>query len=527
MRILLLLISLCFASPLYAAWHKAETKHFIFYANTSEKDVRADAERLERFDALMRKRSGIADDGGQTKLTVYVLSDIEAVKRAYGGGNSSNVAGFYRATWSGAIAVVPKGAGEKNFSDIVLFHEYAHHLMLQYFSTAYPAWYVEGFAEFLSTTEFEPDSARIGVPAQHRAYELLGQDIKVPIETLLSSTVGDLKARQVGNFYGRSWLLLHYLTFTKAREGQMRAYLQLINKGTPILDAAKQAFGDLDLLDRELNRYVKQPSMSVMKMPDMAPADFAIKITKMSDVEGEAALVGLALSSGTTKDTAPPLARRLRALDKKLPNNAAILTLLAEAEHDSQNYPAAIEAADAALKIDPNGSRAMLWRGMAIARPLIDSKDKDPTQWKLARSWIVKANRANTEDALPLYLYYTSFENEGRQPPAVALEGLGKAVALLPQAGQFRMSYAFALMRAGRYGEAAAVLQPLANSPHGGAGVSAVRAIVSKLNDAESSKAKLDVAALQALLDDQPATEEDGKKDGDEKDGGGKDKPAK
>ena len=41
----------------------------------------------------------------------------------------------------------------------VLFHEYAHHFMLHHFPAAYPAWYVEGFAEFFSVVAFPQDGS--------------------------------------------------------------------------------------------------------------------------------------------------------------------------------------------------------------------------------------------------------------------------------------------------------------------------------------------------------------------------------
>ena len=42
-------------------------------------------------------------------------------------------------------------------ADVILFHEYVHHFMLQHFSVAYPAWFVEGYAELFSNTRFERD----------------------------------------------------------------------------------------------------------------------------------------------------------------------------------------------------------------------------------------------------------------------------------------------------------------------------------------------------------------------------------
>ena len=75
---------------------------------------------------------------------------------------------------AGAIAVVPRNTGTDGVftGQLVLFHEYAHHFMLQYAPAAYPAWYVEGFAEVVSTASFERKGANacLGVTQRPRMH---------------------------------------------------------------------------------------------------------------------------------------------------------------------------------------------------------------------------------------------------------------------------------------------------------------------------------------------------------------------
>ena len=93
------------------------------------------------------------------------------------------VAGLYKPDAAGPFMIAPREDLAQTFtSDMILFHEYAHHFMLQNYSTVYPPWYVEGFAELLSTTRFERDgSIKVGAFAAHRAYELA----PMPVRTLL------------------------------------------------------------------------------------------------------------------------------------------------------------------------------------------------------------------------------------------------------------------------------------------------------------------------------------------------------
>jgi tetratricopeptide (TPR) repeat protein len=498
-------VMLVLPSAAAAAWHRAETDHFIFYG-TSAKDVREDAIRLERYDALLRDLTKIPKGSTTMKLTVYVLSDVEAVKRAYGD-RTSDVAGFYTTNPSGVIAVVPRGIGEKDYDDVILFHEYAHHLMLQYFPTAYPAWYSEGFAEYLSTAQFTDIAAKIGLPANHRAYQLLIEE-PVPIETLLSAGVGDLKRDQVGNFYGRAWLLTHFLSFEKTRRGQQSECLTLINNGMAPLEAARKAFGDLAVLNKDLNRYMKAPRIAYLNVANTPPAATSITVTELDRASGEALMDRLLLTRGTAVAERQPIANRLRKLSGKYPGNASVLTLLAEAEHDLGNYDAAVVAADAAIAIEPANVRASLWKGMSLGRALSKANDKDAAKWKAARNWIVRANRANPEDPFPLYEYYQSFQAEGRDPTKSAVAGLGKAVSLIPQESAFRVPYAIELANAGDYSGAAMILQPIANSPHDGFAKSA-RFLMTRLRIAAAKPGeKVDMKALMAELNkDDDSTE--------------------
>ncbi len=495
-------------SSVFAAWFRAETEHFIFYG-TSAKDVRDDAIRLERYDELLRKLTNIPKDSSAMKLTVYVLSGTDAVQRAYGSGGR-DIAGFYSTTPSGVIAVVPRGQGDKDYDDVVLFHEYAHHLMLHYFPTAYPAWYVEGFAEYLGTAQFTDKFAKIGLPANHRGYQLM-IDETIPIETLLSASVGDLKRDQVGNFYGRAWLLTHYLSFDKSRRGQQAECLRLINEGMAPLDAARKAFGDLAVLNKDLQRYLGASRISYLNISNTPPADTSITVTELDRASGESLIDSLLLTRGTGAAERAPIANRLRKLTVRYPGSATAHTLLAEAEVDLDNYPAAIAAADIAIASEPRNVRALLWKGVALARSLIKSGDQDGAKWKSARNWIVKANRANPEDPLPLFEYYQSFKGEGAQPTKAAVAGLGKAVSLIPQESAFRIPYAIELAREGDYAFAAAILQPIANSPHNGFAASA-RLLMTRLRAAAAKPGdKFDFPAFLADLNSKAEKEDEDK----------------
>jgi tetratricopeptide (TPR) repeat protein len=468
MRTVLALGMMLFAAEADAKWLRAESKHFVGYLDGRESTLREHIERLERFDHLLRKRLAVGDDEGQTKLTVFFVDGVTDVRSLYGG-NGRNVNGFYTSSLSGGIAIVPAevGGGRNSMnSDVILFHEYVHHFMLRYFRGAPPAWYAEGFAELLSTTRFDEEGRpQVGLPAQHRAWSLFsGRD--VPIRRLLTSTTNELKSGEGDVFYGRAWLLTHYLLFEIERAGQLSAYLTLISQGNPSLQSAESAFGNIDVLERDMDRYVAKNKFSYTTLSGLEDWKGSIMVTTLSQGEDAAMMLKIAMTRGTYPDDAADQAKRMRKIAAKFPTDAEVLTLLAEAESDARNWDAAIAAADQALTLDEQLSRAHLWKGFSMMEKLAATKDMDTQKWRQARASIVRANRINTEDAAPLFYYYMSFLREGVKPTQIAIDGLGKARSLVPQFPLLTLQYATALASGEKYAEARAILQPLANAPH-------------------------------------------------------------
>src|SRR3546814_10436206 len=92
------------------------------------------------------------DPGPANRITIYAVDDADAVRRL--GRMGGGLMGFYVPRAGGSVAFVPRSIGDsyQNMSaQSVLLHEYAHHFLYQNHPAAYPAWFVEGSAEFYST----------------------------------------------------------------------------------------------------------------------------------------------------------------------------------------------------------------------------------------------------------------------------------------------------------------------------------------------------------------------------------------
>jgi tetratricopeptide (TPR) repeat protein len=489
-------------TPAQAGWIKIESAHFIGFSDGDPADLKADIVRLEQYDALLRSRLSVVDNGNPVKLSIYFIRNVAVIDKMLGG---PGAAGFYTPSPEGPFAVVPRtddGRGKFAMkSDSILFHEYVHHVMRQYFNAAYPFWYSEGFAEFMGTTQFtETGKAQIGLGAMHRAYGLArGGDI--PIKILLGANLARLGNQSGDTVYALGWLLTHYLSFSKERKGQLQKYLSLIVEGKTSIEAAEAAFGDLFTLGKELERYRMRNSIPYTEVTLKPVGDIALTESRLSDGFGDTLIDRAILAGELQPKKAADRAEALRKHAAKYPNDGDVWALLAQAEAVAGNADKAIMAADSALKADPRSERAMLAKAEAMQKQLIAANDKDAAKWTQARSWIIKANRINTNSAAALSAYYRSFIREGRPANDIALKGLSQALAMIPQDSDIRLQYVFALARVQQYADARTVLQVLADAPHAGKRIEAIRKLETVLESATAGAPIDGLDAMEAAIE--------------------------
>ncbi|MDC0887084.1 hypothetical protein OAS19_04765 [Altererythrobacter sp.] len=503
------------SSPVRAeTWHRADSKHFTIYSSGGERQLEDFAHEAERFDALLRTLFSVRDNENARPLTIYLVPRAKDIPPLLSG-SQSGAAGFYRRNLMGTYAVShreftargrlgPKG---------VLFHEYAHHFMFNNFSQPFPFWFVEGFAEFVSTSEFKRNGEwTFGRPAQHRASSLFNAR-KVPIRELLAERPDLRRGGDASAFYGWSWALTHMLYLDNGDGGDsIGRYLGLINRGTSSLEAAETAFGDLDELENRMRNYVRK-SMRYSRSPDPLPYNKAITVTRLDD--HGSALRELVLRRGSTQGDFPLANTRdsLLALANAPDADAETWYQLAEAEfqlamnrsededekdEDDESAadntvvieqifstPEAIDdaaaeaAARQALSLNADHPRANLLQGRILMRraELETDNKAEAALYDEARTYFRRANAAANLDPLPLYFFARSQLQQGK-PGSDTNAMLGAAFSFSPETSDLRAAYAFDLARIGKFDEAIALMTVLANNPHGGAkGRAAVKRI--------------------------------------------------
>lgn len=485
-RVFGIVVALGLAAPAQAGWVKGESPHFVIYADDSEKDVQRFAEILERYHASMRLLTGREDvvPSPSNRVTIYAVGGASKIKRL-AGDKSGNVAGFYIPRAGGSRAFVPDisvARGENDFSLTVLLHEYAHHFLLSTSRFAMPRWMDEGAAEFYASAKFEKDgTVGIGRPAYHRAGELAyAKDVKVE-ELLDSKLYRERHGDRFSAFYGRAWALYHYLVFEDARKDQMQAYARAIIAGKPEREAAISAFGDLDQLEKDLDAYLRRPKVASFRFTPERIPPAPVRVTALG--AGESAVMPLVIRSqrGVNREAALELVPEVREVAQRYPMDAAVLTALAEAEHDAGNDAAAVAAADKAIALDPSRTNAYVQKGFAQFRLASEAKDDTASAFKAAMRPFQALNRIENDHPLPLIYLYRSYAEQGEEPPELARHALERASQLAP----FDRGLAFqaALMQAGegKIELAKANLQALAANPHGGGLAAAARKLAEEV----------------------------------------------
>lgn len=489
------LFALGASSPAVAHWHEAQSEHFVVYADDSAKDVKKFAEMLERYHSALRvlTQRDTPSPSPSNRVTIFAVGNEREVRKLVGD-DARNVAGFYIPRAGASRAFVPDvrvSHGEPHFSFIVLLHEYAHHFLIGSSRYAMPNWLSEGAAEFFASSRFPRDgSIQIGRPAYHRAAEL-HYSADVSVEELLDYELYE-QNRGKGHdaFYGRAWALYHYLTFSEERGGQLAQYWLTIAEGTPARAAAEQVFGDLDVLERELDAYLRQRRLNLFNLnPEQVPIG-TITVRQLSEGMDEAMPLRIRSQRGVSREQALELLPDARKVAARYPNDADVLAVLAEAEHDAGNDAEAIAAADRAIAIDPTVKNAYVQKGLSLFRIAGEADDPDAA-YAAAMVPFSELNKLENDHPLPLIYYYRSFLERGETPTETARHALERAAELAPFDRDLALNAAIMQMGEGKIELARYNLKPVAADPHGGGMADQARALLGKLDGVEEGTALL------------------------------------
>lgn len=490
MGALLALIVAAAASPAAADWYKAETDRFIVYGEGREAKVREYALKLQTFDAVLRIfHPSTADRTPATKLQLYLVKNQAQLRRVRPN-LVRDTAGFYAAMNEGVFATAVTGTPSLE-PEHVLFHEYAHHFMLENFPTAYPAWFVEGFAEYFMTAEITPTGVKVGGYSDARAYGIFNQSW-LPWEEVLSKTTAETRRQKRNVFYSQAWLLTHYMRSDPERAAQLNRAIADIAAGKEPLEAFHSATGmTSDQLTDALKKYRK---LLILHVPEPLKTEPVITVTRLPASADDFLLENLRLILSPTGRTDAEFLGELRRRAARYPGDALAETTLARAEFVMGDVAAAEAIMKRRLEAQPDDAETLLLAGTGQVLAGLRDKEQREQRYRAARPLFAKAYALDKNDFRPLYAYALARSIEPGYPTENDLNALIQARALAPAVQENSLRAGLALLQLGRKEDAARVLAAVINNPHGGAAARQARALLTgdQAEDAEADEDEVD-----------------------------------
>lgn len=290
-------------------WLEVRSPHFVVITDTNQAEARALAQQFEGMRALFESLIPHADDA--EPITIFALSDRDTFRDllpdSYRTKTSNPLVGYFLQggdrnyivvrTSSNMVSLTASRMDSRNFHPYrTIYHEYTHYITRR--AAWMPLWLSEGLAKYYETAEITPTEFRYGMADLYEMRYLNNfTHSHVPLRTILAVTHSSSYYHDDDKmlpFYLESWALTHML-FTSDYQNhttRMLNYLRLLSQHQDPVAAATAAFGDIDHLERDLDRYLTQNSWLAMREKStfhVDPASFSVRSISPADANASRA----------------------------------------------------------------------------------------------------------------------------------------------------------------------------------------------------------------------------------------------
>ena len=493
-RLLALLWLFALAVPAAASdWQRAESEHFVVYADMDEKELRGLVQVMEDFRRMLR---GMIPPqvNSPRKLHFYVMrgNDVDwaRIERWVGARNADleedHARGFF----------FPSNPPVLRHNSV--FFEIAHHHMESGFVRTAPEWVTTGFAMVFRATYLD---------AQGRLV-IGGPDVSWPLRSPLNEGIitkrlttpwprERLRSTRGGtpDAYRESREIIRPLLLDPRFAGQLEAYLDAYNEGQS-LEEASRFISDRALLVQVSSQFNKtrRPPVKIIVPPPAPPAQIAVRALG----KDEAAVLFARLARLWGGGDAKIIAERLEGETRRFPDSAIVWYEYAAAEFvrvqeseyggpplfrgmgfangelivTARRHPdsAAWEAVHRALAIDPDHRPSQRLKAELLMARLVREGGEDGSAdgFDAVRALLRPIAEDPEREPLAAALYHQSYVEQGIAPSAEAFDRLGRAFIANPGIEELRYAYAVALSRRGDKALAEKLLSSLINSTETG-----------------------------------------------------------
>ena len=247
-----------------------------------------------------------------------------------------------------------------------IYHEYTHFMTR---NVVLPMWMIEGLAEFYGSTEIGLTSVKLGKPSPEVVFYLTNRRL-LPLSTLLKVSRGmpEYNGEKMAlTFYGESWALTHLLILKdfQQKTHHLHEYVENLREGQDSLAAATNAFGDLGLLQKELDAYITHAEFSMFEMATPRTLDpSTFKVNVATQIETDAIRAGV-LAAVHRKPDARKLLDGILIQD---PGNLTALETTAALDYQDGDLSASRKRYEQALEQHPSSCGDYYYAGYLAMR---------------------------------------------------------------------------------------------------------------------------------------------------------------
>lgn len=482
-------------------WLEVRTPHFIVLSNSDEKQARRVADQFERMRAVFHKAFPKSADDPASPIIVIAVKDAKNFQalepEAYLAKGQLNLAGlFVQGQDKNYVLLRLDVEGDHPYATV--YHEYTHYIT-RHAQEWMPLWLNEGFAEFYQTTEIRNKEVELGQPSVENIM-LLRQNRLLPLATLFAVDHNSPYYHEENKgsiFYAESWALTHYLQIKERQDNthRMMEYLKLVSEKVDSVTAATRAFGDLKVLETNLQSYISQGSFLYFKMPGATEVDESgFKVRALTVTQYDVVRADFLACSQRVKDSRALLDRVLQ----QEPNNVAALETMGFLAFRAGNLEEAEKWFGQAVKLDSQSFLANYYYG-AISMRMGVPVDRAAQIENSLRS----ATKLNPRFA-PAFDQLAAFY--GRQNKNLDEAHLLNvtAIELEPSNVGFRMNAASILMQMDRPEDATAAMQGALKVATTSEQVTSIQSRMDSLRQYQESRERRENEYQRVVQDDPP-----------------------
>jgi tetratricopeptide (TPR) repeat protein len=312
-----------------SGWNLTRNDHFDVYSDSSTAAARSAIDWLELLRSFLILHGGDSLDRRAPVLMVGFQSVPEYERYRLDAATDA----YYIGTESHDYIVMPLGTASP--ADLrMLTHEYAH-VLTHSGGQHWPAWFVEGFSEFLSTLRTSPGSVSVAGDLPGHSLFLQRQYPLNLADFLRESAVAPstLDRRRTALFYAQSWALVEMLVLSPQYASRLPLLLSKLGSGAESLSAFTDVYAKSPTaIDHDLWRFIVGPKR---RLTLQQPETFAASITQtpISLATAQSRLAELILAHGDL-DRAAAMYRELVRNNPDNADFAAALGMIALRERD-------------------------------------------------------------------------------------------------------------------------------------------------------------------------------------------------